>query len=181
MGPDRWAVERLHQVLRDHPAVVDALQVVTALGKPQVLAAASVVAAVALLVRRRVRAAAFVVVATIGAWLVDNGLKELIGRARPVLEQPVASASGASFPSGHAMTSAAAYGALLVLALPLLPPARRAVVVAVVVTVVVAIGFTRVALGVHWPTDVLGGWVLGAAWLAACVAVLRPTRRPLDA
>lgn len=169
MGPDRWAVERLHEVLRDRPGVVDVLQVITALGKPQVLAVASLVAAVVLAVARRPRAAAFVVAATIGAWLVDNGLKDLIGRDRPVLDAPVASASGASFPSGHAMTSAAAYGALVVLA-----PRRTRLVLAVVAVVVVAIGITRVALGVHWPTDVLGGWLFGIAWLAVCAAVLVP-------
>ena len=181
MGPDRWAVERLSEVLHDHPGVVDVLQVVTALGKPQALAVASVVVAVVLLARRRVRAAGFAVVATVGAWLVDNALKDLVGRARPELAEPVASASGPGFPSGHAMTSAAAYGALVVLTLPLVPPARRPLVVLVAAMVVVAIGITRVALGVHWPTDVLGGWVFGLAWLAACAAVLRPTPRPLDA
>lgn len=175
MGPDRWAVERLSEALHDHPGVVDALQVVTALGKPQVLAVASVVAGVVLLARRRVRAAAFGVVATIGAWLVDNGLKDLVDRARPDLAEPVASASGPSFPSGHAMTSAAAYGALVVIVLPLVPPARRRLVVAAAAVVVVAVGITRVALGVHWPTDVLGGWAFGLAWLAASAAVLRPT------
>ena len=173
---DRWAVERLHEVLHDHPGVVDALRVITALGKPQVLAVASVVAAVALALARRPRAAVFVVAATVGAWLVDNGLKDLIGRDRPVLDAPVASASGPSFPSGHAMTAAAAYGAIAVLT-----PRRTRLVIGAIAVVVVTIGFTRVALGVHWPTDVLGGWLFGVTWLAACAAVLRPTRRPLDA
>ena len=181
MGPDRWAVERFHEVLREHPGVVDLVQAVSALGKPQVLAVASVVAGAVLLVRRRWRAAAFVVVATIGAWLVDNGLKELVGRERPLLDEPVASSAGASFPSGHAMTSAAAYGALLVLVWPRLPSARRPVAVTAAVAVVVAIGATRVALGVHWPTDVLGGWAFGVAWLAASAAALRPTTCRRDA
>lgn len=139
------------------------------------LAVVSVLLAMLLLVRRRARAAVFVVAATVGAWFVDNALKALVDRERPPLAEPLASASGASFPSGHAMTSAAAFGALLIVVLPLVPAAKRGLVVGAAIALVVAIGVTRVALGVHWPTDVLGGWVGGVAWLLACRATLRPS------
>ena len=167
---DGWLVERVHEALRDHPAVVDVLRVVTALGKPQALATSSIVVAALLLLRRHPRAAAFVLVAVLGSGAVNVGMKDVVGRARPVLADPVASASGASFPSGHAMTSAAAYGVLVVLA----PASRRRPVLVIAAVLVLAIGLTRIALGVHWPTDVVGGWVFGLAWLAACAAVLRP-------
>ena len=175
MGPDRWLAERLHDLVDGHPLVVDALRVLTGFGKPPVLAAASVVLAAVRVAQRRVRAAAFVVVATVGAWVLDNAVKALVGRERPRFDPPLASASGPSFPSGHAMVAAAAYGALLLVVLPRIPPARRPLVVTATVALVVAVGVTRIVLGVHWATDVLGGFALGAAWVAVCAAVLRPT------
>jgi membrane-associated PAP2 superfamily phosphatase len=171
VGPDGWIVERSHEVVRDHPAIVDVARALTGLGTPPLLFGASVVIGVVLVATRRLRAGVLIVTATSGAWLVNDVLKYLVGRDRPTLTDPVSTASGASFPSGHAMVSAAAYGALLVLVLPHVPPARRRLTVASVAALVVVIGSTRVVLGVHWPTDVLGGFVLGIAWLALCVHV----------
>jgi undecaprenyl-diphosphatase len=175
VGPDRWLAERLHDLVDGHPLVVDLLRIVTGFGKPPVLAGASVVLALVLLAARRVRAAAFVAVATVGAWVLDLQVLALNGRDRPHVPPPPATPSGPSFPSGHAMVATAAYGALLVLVLPRVPPARRALAIAVAVSLVAAIGLTRIVLGVHWATDVLGGFALGAAWVALCAAVLRPS------
>jgi membrane-associated phospholipid phosphatase len=88
-------------------------------------------------------------------------------------------AIGQSFPSGHAMNSTIAYGALLLIFLPALRPAFRSPVIAAAVVLVGVIGFTRLALGVHYISDVLGGFVLGAAWLSASTAVFRPLKRRL--
>ncbi|MEU3983591.1 phosphatase PAP2 family protein [Streptomyces sp. NPDC026672] len=104
--------------------------------------------------------------------LAQQALKAAVGRARPVWPDPVDSARYASFPSGHAMTATVVCGLLLWLlhrsgagrALW-----RTAVVVAVVS--VVGVGVTRVWLGVHWPSDVLGGWLLGALVVALAVPV----------
>ena len=84
----------------------------------------------------------------------------------------MATAHGKSFPSGHSMSSLVAYGALLLVFLPSDPQAQRRVWLAVgAATLVLAIGFSRLALGVHYITDVLGGFVLGAAWLIGSTAI----------
>jgi undecaprenyl-diphosphatase len=129
-----------------------------------------VAAVVFVLRRRRVRLAVFLVATTLAGGLIDTAVKIAVDRDRPSLEAPVATAHGQSFPSGHAMSSTVAYGALLLVLLPALPTRARRPVVGVAVVLVVAIGFSRLALGVHYISDVLGGYALGLAWLAASTA-----------
>ncbi|MFI0505421.1 phosphatase PAP2 family protein [Streptomyces albogriseolus] len=139
---------------------------------------------VVLLLRRRPAArwtAGWLVVVVALATAVQQGLKAALGRERPVYPDPVDTAHFAAFPSGHAMTATVVLGLLLwllhrhgvgrVLW-------RTALVVAVIS--VVGVGLTRVWLGVHWPTDVLGGWLFGALTVVAAVAVHRRLR-PADA
>ncbi|WP_406474220.1 phosphatase PAP2 family protein [Streptomyces platensis] len=130
------------------------------------------VAAVVLLVRRGERLLGVWVAATA---LVGTGLqqvlKAMVGRDRPVWPDPVDSAHYAAFPSGHAMSALIA-GAL-VLWLLCRCGARslwRWAAGAVAVVSVVGVGFTRVYLGVHWLSDVVGGWLLGGALVAAAAA-----------
>jgi undecaprenyl-diphosphatase len=99
-----------------------------------------------------------------------------VDRARPVLPDPVAHANGMSFPSGHAQAAVVAYSVLLLVFLPVLRGAWRSVVVSVAVLMVLAIGFSRVALGVHYVSDVVAGYVLGAAWVAAMTAAFNTWR-----
>ncbi|MER6127721.1 phosphatase PAP2 family protein [Streptomyces sp. NPDC001795] len=105
------------------------------------------------------------------AALVQNSLKAAVGRARPVWPDPVDSAHNAAFPSGHAMTATVVCGLLLWL-LHRYGAGRvlwnTALVVAMVS--VLGVGVTRVWLGVHWPSDVAGGWLLGALLVALAVA-----------
>jgi undecaprenyl-diphosphatase len=120
-------------------------------------------AAVTLWLRGRRPAAAFVVVAMAGAAALETVAKGLVGRARPVFSDPVAHAAGASFPSGHAMTSLTAFGLVIVM----VAPKRRLAAIAVAVVAVGLVGFSRLALGVHYLSDVVGGWLLATAWLFA--------------
>ena len=102
--------------------------------------------------------------------LLQQSLKALVDRPRPVWPDPVDSAHYAAFPSGHAMTATVVCGLLLWLLHHY--GARRAVwrtTVVVAVISVVGVGLTRVWLGVHWPSDVVGGWVLGAFVVAVAV------------
>lgn len=109
--------------------------------------------------------------ATGGLWI--QGLKQVFDRVRPQLwhELPLTT-SGASFPSGHSMGSMVVFGALLVLLWPHLRPGwPRALALALAVGAIGGIGISRAVLGVHWPSDVLAGWALGAAWVAVGVLV----------
>ncbi|MFE0173581.1 phosphatase PAP2 family protein [Streptomyces sp. NPDC059002] len=112
--------------------------------------------------------------------VVQQSLKAAVDRPRPVWPDPVDSAHYAAFPSGHAMTAAVVCGLLLwLLRRYAVRPAlwRTALVLAVVS--VAGVGLTRIWLGVHWPSDVLGGWLLGALTVALAIAAYAygPDRR----
>jgi undecaprenyl-diphosphatase len=113
--------------------------------------------------RRRLQAFLF---AMGGAVIWVQLLKEFFRRVRPDLFDPLVRAIGFSFPSGHSTLSATFYGALAGLAAAACRSRRCAIRSSMLgVGAIFLIGFSRVALGVHWPTDVLGGWSLGFAWL----------------
>lgn len=123
-----------------------------------------------LLIRRQPRLAVYAVATSLGALVLDPVVKLLVERVRPVVDIPLAAAPGPSFPSGHALGSLVSYGVLLLIFLPTVPRRLRPAVTGLVVTVVVLVGVTRIALGVHYFTDVVGGWALGIAWLGVTAA-----------
>ncbi len=167
---DTAGLDRLHEWVRDSPGAVRALKLVTNIGSPVCLWIVSIVAVVVLLRAGRTRLALFVVVTALCGSFIDTAVKILVDRPRPVLLDPVASAHGKSFPSGHTMSSAVVYGALLLVFLPGVARRWRPFLIGGTVTLVLAIGFSRLALGVHYLSDVLGGLVLGLAWLATSTA-----------
>ena len=166
----------LHDAVRDDPLLVDVLQAISWTGTGPWLWVL-VIAGVVFWWRRAQRLAAFLAVTTSLGAVINTSVKELVGRARPSFDEPLAHALGQSFPSGHAMASTVCYGALLLVFLPLVAPRLRAPLIAATVGLVVTIGFTRLALGVHYVTDVLGGFVLGLAWLAAATAAFQVWQR----
>ena len=93
------------------------------------------------------------------------------------MPDPVAHENGASFPSGHAQAAVVGYAVLLLVVLPVLHGALRRIAVGVAVLMVLGIGLSRVALGVHYVSDVLADYALGAAWLAAMIASFNVWRR----
>ncbi len=136
----------------------------TALGGGPILTLIVVLVATFLVLVRQIGTAALVVVATASGGLVSDGLKIVFGRPRPEFSS-VAQELSASFPSGHAMLSAVTFltiGALLARMTPYWRLRIYYLVTAIALTVLV--GITRVILGVHYPSDVVAGWALGAAW-----------------
>ncbi len=167
---DTSAANHLHGWVRHSAGAVRALKVLTFFGSPPWFYLLVIPATVWVWRRGHARLGVFLVVTTVGGGLLDTVVKEVVGRDRPSLVDPVATAHGKSFPSGHAMSSVVVYGALLLVFLPAVARRARPALVAGAGVLVGAIGFSRLALGVHFITDVLGGYVLGLAWLAASTA-----------
>ena len=122
-----------------------------------------------LAITARRRAAVFVVVAIGGGEILSTGLKLFFHRPRPDLVPHGMETFTASFPSGHAMLSAIAYLTLAIL-LARISRGRRvkAFVLTLGVVTTLLVGISRIYLGVHWPSDVLAGWCVGAAWASLC-------------
>lgn len=167
---DTAAARHLNDWVSDSPGVVSALKVVTFFGAPLWCYLLVVPMGLLLLKRHLPRLAVFLLATTTGGGLLNTALKLAVNRPRPSLLDPVATAHGRSFPSGHAMSSTIVYGALLLVVLPWVTPARRRLAVAGAVIMVLVVGFSRLALGVHYLSDVVAGYVLGCAWLAASTA-----------
>lgn len=183
---DRWAPLRhldhgaaadLNNAVYGHPAVIDALKAVSLVFGPTTFRIIGVALTIFLLVRRRVRLALFTAVAILGGSLLDGAAKLLSGRHRPVLAHPVTTAPGLSFPSGHALGSLVGVVVVILVFLPVMSRTWRRVSWVAGAVVVVAVGFSRIALGVHWVSDVLGGWLLAAAWLFVTTAAFATWRR----
>jgi undecaprenyl-diphosphatase len=110
-------------------------------------------------------------IAAVGAIGLNCWLKLLFGRARPALWKHIVDVGLHSFPSGHAMASIATYGFISYILAKQFPQWQRQIF-AFTAVLIVAIGFSRLYLGVHWPTDVVAGYAAGLVWLIVCVLSL---------
>jgi membrane-associated phospholipid phosphatase len=161
---DTSADDAVHRYVLAHPLVLDAARALTHLGDPLVVTAVTVAIALLLAVRRQWRAAAYALVVRAVATVLGFAVKTSVARARPDLPHPVATAHGQSFPSGHALGSAALWGSLAVL---LASRLGRPWLVSIAVVVPLVVAATRVLLGVHFASDVVAGLALG--WVVAVV------------
>lgn len=144
----------------------------TALGSNGVMGVL-VLAASGLLALARKRAGALFLLASFwGVLVLETVVKHWYGRPRPELVPHTTRVFTASFPSGHATVSAAAcLASALLLLQARAEPRFKAFAIAVAVCLVALIGASRVYLGVHWPTDVMAGWLLGTSWTVLCWAM----------
>lgn len=151
---------------------------VTALGGVAVLTLVLAAVTGFVLLLRKPHMAVLLLAAGGGGLALNQLLKSLVARPRPTVVPPLDTVHTLSFPSGHAMLSAAIYLSLGVLVARLLGARReRVYVLAVAAGLSVMIGLTRTYLGVHYPTDVLAGWLAGGVWALACGVGARALQR----
>ena len=134
-------------------------------GSQRFLIPAVAVVLIVLIVRSRIALACFLVIGWGGALALYSVIKALVDRPRPPQAIWLTQVTGSAFPSGHATQSLATFAALAIV-LGVLAPRMRRPGLAVAAALGIAIGLSRIYLGVHWATDVCAGWVIGAAWVA---------------
>ncbi|MEY2398312.1 MAG: hypothetical protein QOJ00_1486 [Actinomycetota bacterium] len=166
----------LHEPVRNSHALTLLAETLSFIGRPSFLVPFVLLPTIWFVRSGARKLAAFLVVTCLGGAAVDSIVKLVVSRPRPHFDDPIAHAVGKSFPSGHAMSSTICFGAVVLTLLPLIAPRFRNLVVAATALLVVGIGLSRLALGVHYLSDVLGGFVLGGAWLIGSVAVFEVWR-----
>src|SRR6201994_1979955 len=178
---DHGAATRLNSLVAGHAVVISIIKAVTWMGSGGVLWTLIGAASVLLALRRRWRLAIYLLVTGAGELALDPDLKALVGRLRPVVAHPIAHGTGDSFPSGHALGSIVCYGALFLVFLPATRGIWRRVFTAVIVALIALIGISRLLLGVHYVSDVLGAWALGITWLGITAFAFELSRNAMGA
>lgn len=131
-----------------------------------------------LLWKRSWPAVATLVIAVPGGMLLNELLKVEVHRSRPFFADPLGSWSGYSFASGHSIGATLLYGQLPLFLAPMLKNRHwRGLTIALAMLLILLVGFSRIALGAHYLSDVLGGITLGILWLLVCALVSRSMRR----
>jgi undecaprenyl-diphosphatase len=174
---DHGAAARINHLIAGEHTLVTAVKTVTWLGSNGVLWVVIGAAAAGLALRKRWRLAIYLLVTGAGALVLDPVLKSLVGRVRPLVAHPVAYGTGDSFPSGHSLGSIVCYGAVLLVFLPAARGRRRPAFITAVVALIMLIGISRILLGVHYLSDVLGAWAFGITWLGVTAFAFELTRR----
>lgn len=160
------------------PAFEEAARDITGLGGYTVLTGLTISVVICLGLSGKHHAGWLLLGATVGGLVVMRVMKLLIDRPRPDLVPHLSHVASPSYPSGHAMLSAVVYltlGAMLGLIVNRRPIRIFAVALALLLTIL--IGSSRVYLGVHYPSDVLGGWIAGFVWAVICWIVTRLLQR----
>ncbi len=170
-GLDASVEEAAHRLVLAHGALLAAAQLLTHLGDPLLVDLTTAGLLIGLCAAGRRRSAGYLLTCVAGAYLLSTTGKVAVDRARPLFDDAVSTARGTSFPSGHATGSAAFYAALAIVLIPLLGRRWRRLALAAAVLVPLVVATTRVLLGVHFPSDVTAGLLLGWGWTAAATAV----------
>lgn len=137
----------------------------TSLGGISVLGLFALIAVLFLLIQKKRLSALLMVIGLSGGVALSEGLKAIVGRARPPEAFQAVETLNASFPSGHALLATVFYLGLGVLLAEAMPRRRlKAFMITSGIVIAIVIGLTRIYLGAHWTTDVIAGWAVGAAW-----------------
>ena len=152
----------------------DAMLEITALGAGLVLVMIVLIASVFLWQTQHKWSAYLLLLATLGGKLLNTLLKAAYARPRPSIVESLTETHSTSFPSGHAMSSMVVYGSVAYLVGRLEPSKRLKYTTWLIAAIVIAaIGVSRMYLGVHYPSDVIGGFIAGLAWIGFLVATMR--------
>jgi membrane-associated phospholipid phosphatase len=181
---DTGVAQTFSRIDTSHPGLVWTAEAVSNVFDPNVFRVVLTLIALVYLVRGERHHAAWLVVTVFGGAALGVVLKVVVGRARPVLPDPVSTAAGLSFPSGHALGASIGCCLLLLLTLRFLSRRGRIAAVVAAALIVGAVALARVVLGVHFVSDVVAGIMLGIAWVAvttwAYVAWRRETGQPVE-
>lgn len=173
----RWS-SRAYSFMLTHGWCETLARAATSLGNGLTVTVVTAVIAVVCLLTGRRWLGLWLAVTVAGGALVNTAIKHVMERVRPATAGVVTSAHGFAFPSGHTQMATVTYPAvILVVGWQVLQPGKllRRISAAAVTVAAAAVGLSRVFLGAHWPTDVLGGWLFGSAWITASTAVLLRT------
>ncbi len=173
---DHGAAADINSLIAGNATAVGVVKAVTWLGSSGVLWTVIAAVTVILAIRRQWRLAAYLLITGAGALVLDPILKSLVGRLRPVVAHPIAHGNGDSFPSGHSLGSIVCYGAVFLVFLPAARGRWRPVFITVIAALVALIGISRILLGVHYLSDVVGAWALGITWLGVTAFAFELTR-----
>lgn len=174
---DRGVADSLNEQARGNATLVDVLKVGADVFDPWTFRLIVLAVAVWLWRRGARRLATWAVTSAVIGGVLGVVLKLVVLRARPAFPEPVTTASGYSFPSGHALNSMLCAGILVLVFLPVLTRAGRIMAYAAAAAVVLFTGYDRIALGVHFVSDVVAGWVVALAVLAGTGGAFEIWRR----
>jgi membrane-associated phospholipid phosphatase len=175
-GTDQELASWFHERLT--PAFVSVLHAFTDFGSGEWIGLVMLGMVLFLIWKRWWSSVVTLVVAVPGGMLLNEWVKVLVHRQRPFIDGPFVDWSGYSFASGHTIGATLLYGQLLLLVLPALKARQwRLLSIFSAISMVALVGFSRIALGAHFLTDVLAGILFGIIWLALCLLVAKPMRR----
>lgn len=157
---------------RSHDELLRFLTLMSEAAEPVFRVTGAVLLVIGLLIARHWRAALFVFLATAGGAAICSLIKALTARERPDLLPRFDLVASYSFPSGHAWNGMIFYGEIALAAALFLPRRWRIPMVGLGLLAALLTGTARIALGVHWPSDIVAGWIGGGAWLLLCYGLL---------
>jgi membrane-associated phospholipid phosphatase len=158
-----------------NPVLDQVMLGITRLADPEVVVVVVAITLGWLVQRRQWRSAVMLLFACLGTLIINQAMKLTFARPRPLLWPRLIQETSYGFPSGHALGSIVLYGFLAYLLVRRYPGQARSIY-GIAAGLISAIGFSRLYLGVHYPTDVLAGYAVGLLWLMICIVMIHPHR-----